>query len=105
MYCNACGKTIAEDGRFCSYCGTAVGIPPTPRRLMRSRAGRKIAGVCAGLAHYFDLDVTFVRVLWLFLTLATGVCPGVVTYLLAWIIVPAEPELKPLLAAQQPLAT
>jgi phage shock protein C len=109
MYCNACGKAIAEDGRFCSYCGNVVGIPPTPSKLMRSRAesesGRKIAGVCAGLAQYFDVDVTLVRILCVFLTLATGVCPGVVTYLLAWIIVPAGPELKPLLAAQLPVAS
>jgi phage shock protein C len=72
---------------------------------MRSRADKKIAGVCAGLAEYFDLDVTLVRVLCVFIALATGVCPGVVTYLLAWIIVPSEAELKPALAAQQPAAS
>jgi len=105
MYCNACGHSIAEDGRFCAHCGTVVGIPPTPRKLMRSRADKKIAGVCAALAHYFDLDVTVVRILCIFLTLATGICPGIVTYLLAWILVPSEPELKPVLAAQQPVAS
>jgi phage shock protein C len=105
MFCNACGKAIAEDVRFCSYCGTVVGVPPAPNRLTRSRSDKKIAGVCAGLAHHFDLDVTVVRILCIFLTLATGVCPGIVTYLLAWILVPAEPELKPLLAAQQPAAS
>jgi phage shock protein C len=105
MYCNACGKAIAEDGRYCSYCGNVVGIPPTPKKLLRSRAEKKIAGICAGLAQYFDLDVTLVRILCVFVALATGVCPGVVTYLLAWIIVPSEPELKPLLAAQQPVAS
>jgi phage shock protein C len=104
MYCNACGKDIVEDGHFCSYCGKLVGIPPKTKRLMRSR-DRKIAGVCAGLAEYFDLDVTLVRILCFFLTLATGVCPGIVTYLLAWIIVPSEPELKSLLAAQQPVTS
>jgi len=77
---------------------------------MRSRAenpiaGRKIAGVCAGLAHHFDLDVSLVRILCVFLTLATGVCPGVVTYLLAWIIIPSEPELRPVLAGQQPVTS
>jgi phage shock protein C len=71
---------------------------------MRSRADRKIAGVCAGLAHYYDLDVSLVRVLWFFITLATGVCPGIVTYLLARIIVPSEPEMKPMLTAQQTVA-
>jgi phage shock protein C len=105
MYCNACGKTIAEDVRFCSYCGSVVGVPPAPKKLMRSRADRKIAGVCAGLAQHFDLDVTFVRILCIFIALATGVCPGVVTYLLAWIIIPSEPELKPALAAQQPVTS
>jgi phage shock protein C len=105
MYCNACGKDIAEDGRFCSHCGKLVGIPPTSKRLMRFRAEKKIAGVCAGLAHYFDLDVTLVRILCIFLTLATGVCPGIATYLVAGIIVPAEPELKPRLATQQPVVS
>jgi phage shock protein C len=93
MYCNACGKAISEDG-----------IAPAPRKLMRFRAEKKIAGVCAGLAQYFDLDVTLVRILCIFLTLATGVCPGIVTYLLAWIIVAAEPELKSVVAAQQAVA-
>ena len=106
MYCNACGKAIAEDGGFCSFCGNVVGIPPRPKKLMRSRAERKIVGVCAGLAQYFDLDVSLVRILCFFIMLATGVCPGVVTYLLAWIIVPAEPELKPVVvAAQQPVTS
>jgi phage shock protein C len=104
MYCNSCGKTIAEDVRFCSYCGTVVGIAPTPKKLTRSRADRKIAGVCAGLAQYLDLDVTLARILCIFITLATGVCPGVITYLLAWIIIPSEPELRPALATHQPAA-
>ena len=102
MYCNACGKDIAEDGRFCSYCGNVVGVPPAPKKLMRFRAERKIAGVCPGLAQYFNLDVSLVRILYFFVTVATGVCPGIVTYLLAWIIVPSEPELKPVLASQLP---
>ena len=105
MYCNACGKVIADNERFCSNCGNVVGIPPTPKKLRRSRAEKKIAGVCAGLARYFDLDVSLVRIFCVFLALATGICPGVVTYLLAWIIVPSEPELKPVLAAQQPVTS
>jgi phage shock protein C len=105
MHCNACGKAIAEDGRFCSYCGTVVGMPPAPKKLMRALADRKIAGVCSGLAAYLDLDVSLVRILFLFLTLATGVCPGVITYLLAWMIIPSQPELKPIVAAQHPVAS
>jgi phage shock protein C len=105
MYCNACGKAMAEDDRVCSRCGNLVGIPPTPKKLIRSRGERKIAGVCAGLAQYFNLDVWLVRILCVFITLATGVCPGAVTYMLAWIIVPSEPELKPVVAAQQPVTS
>ena len=101
MYCNACGKTIAEDGRFCSYCGNVVGIRPTPGKLMRSHAERKIAGVCSGLAHYLDLDVSLVRILWFFITLACGIVPGLVAYVLGWIIIPEEPFLLPVAAAQQ----
>ena len=101
MYCNACGKAIAEDDRVCSQCGKMVRIPSAPKRLMRSRTEKKIAGVCAGLAQYFGLDVTLVRIVSFFITLASGVCPGVVTYLLAWIIIPSEPELKPVVAVQQ----
>jgi len=101
MYCNACGKALAEDDRVCSGCGKIVGIPSAPKKLMRSRAQKKIAGVCAGLAHYFDLDVTLVRIVCLFITLASGVCPGIITYLLAWIMVPSDPELKSVVAVRQ----
>jgi phage shock protein C len=103
MYCNACGKAIAEDDRVCSQCGKMVGIPTTPKKLMRVRAEKRIAGVCAGMAQYFNLDVTLVRILWFFITVATGVCPGIVTYLLAWIMVPAQPEVKAMVATQQPV--
>ena len=75
-----------------------------PRKLVRSRTDRRIAGVCAGLGQYFDLDVTLVRILCIFITLVTGVCPVIVTYLLAWIIIPAEAELK-LLVAPPPVAS
>ncbi len=104
MYCNACGNAIAEDDRVCTRCGKTVGFAATPKKLMRSRTDKKIAGVCAGLGQYFGLDVTLVRIVCLFITLASGVCPGVITYLLAWIIVPSEPELKPMVAVQQTVA-
>src|SRR5260370_8149138 len=93
MYCNACGKTIAEDGRFCSYCGIVVGILPTPKKLMRSRADRKIGGVCAGLAQYLDLDASLVPILWFFITLACGVVPRVVACVLACFTLPRHPLL------------
>ena len=105
MYCNACGKVIAEDGRYCSHCGTVVGMPPTPKKLMRSRSDRKIGGVCAGVAQYLDLDVSLVRILWFFITLACGIFPGFIAYVLGWIIIPEASYLTPVVTSQQPVAS
>ena len=57
------------------------------------RAERKIAGVCAGFAEYFDLDVTVVRVVWLIVALFGG--GGILAYIIAWIVMPEEPEYVP----------
>ena len=72
MYCNYCGKVIQDDASHCAYCGKRVGSSAARRRLMRPRADRKIAGVCAGVAEYFDLDVTLVRLVWLITAVMTG---------------------------------
>lgn len=100
MYCNACGQAVAEQSRFCSHCGHTVG-QTHPTRLIRPRLDRKIAGVCAGFAHHLDIDVTLVRILWVFVTFAAGLFPGVIAYVLAWIVMPEEPVLLPLPAGQQ----
>lgn len=89
MYCNYCGKVIQEDANHCAYCGTRVGGVIGRKRLVRPRAGRKIAGVCAGFAEYFDLDVSLVRLVWLIVGVMTGV--GVLSYPIAWIVMPEEP--------------
>lgn len=90
MYCNYCGKAIQDDANVCAYCGTRVGSVLARKRLIRPRAGRKIAGVCAGFAEYFDLDITLVRVVWL-VSLFLGAGLGLIAYLVAWIIIPDEP--------------
>jgi len=106
MYCNACGNALADQARFCSHCGRAIGDPNSAGRLIRSRYDRKIAGVCAGLSGHLDLDVSLIRILWVFLTFASGFFPGVIAYILAWVIIPEEPALQPVVAAhyQQPVA-
>ena len=60
------------------------------RKLYRSRTDRKLAGVCGGLAQYFNADPTLIRVLFVVLALLGG--PGQVIYLVLWIIVPEEPQ-------------
>jgi phage shock protein C len=89
MYCNYCGKNIQDDANVCAYCGTRVGSVLARKRLIRPRADRKIAGVCAGFAEYFDLDVTLVRLTWLIVSFMTGI--GLLAYPIAWIVMPEEP--------------
>ena len=57
MFCNNCGKQIPDDARFCPNCSAAIGAPPVRKQLIRPRDDRKIAGVCAGVARYFDLNL------------------------------------------------
>ena len=60
------------------------------KQLMRSGRDKKIAGVCAGVAHYFDMDPTIVRVIWG--VLAFGYGAGIVAYIILWIITPVATD-------------
>jgi phage shock protein C len=99
MYCNYCGKVIQDDANVCAYCGTRVGGVIARKRLIRPRVGRKVAGVCLGFAEYFDLDVSLVRLVWLIASVMTGI--GFLSYPIAWIVMPEEPERLPVPAVQQ----
>ena len=59
--------------------------------LARSRKGRMVAGICAGIAEYFGVDVTLVRVIVAVIAVITGGA-GVLAYLVAWAIIPEEGE-------------
>ncbi len=61
------------------------------RRLYRARDERMIAGVCGGLAKYFSIDPTIVRLIFVAASIA-GDGGGIILYLLMMIIVPIEPE-------------
>jgi phage shock protein C len=98
MNCPNCQKDITSGSKFCYNCGAkqpetaAPSVPPDyapHRRLVRSTNDRKIAGVCAGLADYFDMDPTIVRVVWLLATLIPG--PNILAYIILWIAVPEGP--------------
>jgi len=60
-----------------------------PRKLYRSRTNRQLAGVCGGLAEYFNTDATLIRVLFVVFAVLGG--PGLLAYLVLWIAVPEQP--------------
>jgi phage shock protein C len=97
MVCANCQKAIAEGSNFCYNCGAkqpvtgaaayADGAPK--KRLVRSTNDKKIAGVAAGLADYFDLDPTIIRLVWLLAILFAGT--GLIAYIILWIALPPGP--------------
>jgi len=100
MYCSNCGLQIEDHARYCLQCGQPTANAPTqafaPREkpLTRAREDAKLGGVCAGVARYFDLDVSFVRILWCFLTIyPPGV--GLIAYIICWIVMPQDPVTPP----------
>ena len=63
-----------------------------PKRLYRSRKGRKLVGVLGGLAKYFGLDPSLVRIAYVVMTFFTLGIPGIMFYLAMAFIVPLEPK-------------
>jgi len=60
------------------------------KKLYRSASQKMVGGVCGGLAEYFDLDVSLVRLLLVGLALVTAVLPMTFFYIIAWIVVPQD---------------
>jgi phage shock protein C len=60
------------------------------KRLTRSN-DKMIAGVLAGIANYFDMDPTVVRILYVVLSIGSFGFPGILVYLIMWAIMPLEP--------------
>jgi phage shock protein C len=105
MYCTNCGTQIGDSDKFCRECAyeTKVGREANrqsasgysdPRRLYRVTSDKRIAGVCSGLARYFEVDVTLARLLVIAATLCSGGL-GLLAYIAAWIIMPRENPLQP----------
>ena len=63
-----------------------------PRTLSRSLTDRMIAGVMGGIAHRFGWNVTLVRILFVLLSLGSAAFPGIVVYLILWLLIPNEAD-------------
>jgi phage shock protein C len=63
--------------------------------LRRPRKTRMIAGVVAAFAEYFDLDLSLARVIYVLLSLLSAAFPGILVYVLAWILIPSDDDEAP----------
>lgn len=60
------------------------------KKLTRSSTEVWIGGVCGGIAEYFDIDPTLVRIAYVVLSLGSVAFPGILLYILLWIIIPKD---------------
>jgi phage shock protein PspC (stress-responsive transcriptional regulator) len=96
--CPHCAEDIRAEAVKCRYCGSFVDGNALSRTWYRSRRGKRIAGVCAGLADEFGISVTVLRLAFLLGTLVGGGL-GIVLYLVLWVVMPyraAESDWTPL---------
>jgi phage shock protein PspC (stress-responsive transcriptional regulator) len=85
--CPFCAEDIQEQALKCRYCGSLLDGSALTRTWYRSRRGKMIAGVCAGLAEQFGISVTALRLAAVLLTLL-GAGWGIIVYIVLWVIMP-----------------
>ncbi len=89
--CPYCAEDIRPEAIKCRWCGTPLEAGNVlTRSWYRSRDGKMIAGVCAGLAEQFGISVTILRLAFVLGTLIGGW--GIITYLVLWVIMPYRPR-------------
>jgi phage shock protein PspC (stress-responsive transcriptional regulator) len=88
--CPYCAEPIQQAAVKCRYCGSSLEGSALTREWYRSRRGKRIAGVCAGLAEEFGISTTPLRLAFILLTLLGG--PGVILYIILWVIMPYRDE-------------
>jgi phage shock protein C len=89
MTCARCFKELEDGSSFCRFCGASVASRPAADRITRIPDEGQLGGVCAGLASYFDADVTLVRLAWVILSIVPGLLlGGALVYAICWVLLP-----------------
>jgi len=60
------------------------------KRIERSNDNKMIAGVCGGIAEYFDMDPTIVRLIYVLVSVFSVAFPGILVYLILWVVIPQK---------------
>lgn len=82
------GNTTAKNKKT----KTLIIMTYSGKRLYRSNTEKTIAGVLGGIAEYFDIDPTLVRLGYVLLSLFSAAFPGVLGYIIMWIVMPQNPN-------------
>ena len=90
--CPYCAEDVRAEAVKCRHCGSFLEAGALTRTWYRSREGKRLAGVCAGLAQEFGVSVTMLRLAFLLATLIGG--PGILIYLVLWAVMPYRPEIR-----------
>lgn len=91
--CPYCAEPIQDSAVKCRYCGSTLLASALQREWYRSPHGKKIAGVCAGLAETFGIAATPIRIAFVLLTLFS-LGTGFILYIVLWLVMPMREEAK-----------
>jgi len=89
--CPYCAEEIRDEAIKCRHCGSMLEGTALTQSWYRSRRGKMIGGVCAGLAEQFGVSVTALRLAAILFTVFGGW--GVIVYVILWVIMPYKDEM------------